>query len=99
MSTTSHSVRRLAFAVAAAAALFGGAAWISAPGAPGGCGHDPKLDDADAALEKAYVLIGAAQNPGIDPPFGGYDVQALRAINLARAKVAAAIDFAENSCH
>lgn len=65
----------------------------------GGCGHDARLDAAEQNLEKASVLIQAAENPGIVPPFGGHDVRALRAIAYARAAVQDAIDYAENSCN
>ena len=68
-------------------------------GASGGCGHDQNLEDADNALEKAFVLIQTSQNPGIDPPFDGHDLKALRAINRAREELAAAIAFAETSCN
>jgi hypothetical protein len=89
---------RLAVGLATLAILVSTAAWIAPPALGGGCGHDPRLDEADQALQKAYELINAAQNPGVDPPFGNHDQAALRLITAARNQVSLAIVFAESSC-
>jgi hypothetical protein len=90
---------RIGIALALLAGLALGVARGSPPAASGGgCGHDPRLDDADDALLKASVLIAISQNPGVVPPFGGHDELALRAIQRARDEVAMAIAYSEQSC-
>lgn len=107
MHSSRLRVRQLALALGTAAVLFLGAAWIS-PAAPAaaappalgcGCGHDQLLSDADNSLLKAFEQIKNSQNPGVNPPFDGHDLIALRAINRAREELAKAIDFSENSCN
>jgi hypothetical protein len=101
MKTRFHDLRipRIGLALALAASLALGLAWVAPPSAAGGgCGHDPRLDLADDSLENAFALIAAAQNPGVVPPFAGHDLLALRAIQRAREEVALAIAYAEQSC-
>jgi len=94
-----HSRATLALTLGAALlGLLGGSLLHAAPLPGGGCGHDPRLDAAQANLVKAEALIAASSNPGVVPPFGGHDVRARRAIQLAQHELAAAVLYAENSC-
>jgi hypothetical protein len=86
---------RIGLALVAGLAL--GRAWAS-PAPSGGCGHDPKLDQADDHLVKAFALVSAAENPFGTPPFGGHDERAMRLIQRARVEVALAIEYSEQSC-
>ena len=61
---------------------------------------DTRLSDADAAVEKAIVLIQAAQNPGAknpDKPFGGHDTKAIFYLERAREEIAAAEAYADQT--
>jgi hypothetical protein len=57
--------------------------------------HDSRLDDADAAIEKAIVLLEASQNPGVKKPFGGHVEKAIRDLLNAREEIAAAAAYAD----
>lgn len=62
--------------------------------------YDTRLSDADAAVEKAIVLIQAAQNPGAknpDKPFGGHDTKAISYLQKAREEIAAAEAYADQT--
>lgn len=58
---------------------------------------DQRLSDADAALEKAIALIKASSNPGVEPPFGGYDDRAKMHARKARKNIAKAIAYADGT--
>jgi hypothetical protein len=60
---------------------------------------DPKLDDADAACEKAIALLKAAENPGVKNPFGGHREKAVLDLEKARKEIAAAKKWADNPKH
>lgn len=55
---------------------------------------DQRLADADAAIEKAIALLRAAENPGVEPPFGEHDKKAIRHAKKARKHIAEAIAYA-----
>src|SRR5688572_5055921 len=55
---------------------------------------DPRLDQADAAIEKAIVLLKAAQGNG-NPPFGGHRNNAVNHLEKARSEIAKAKAFAD----
>lgn len=55
---------------------------------------DQRLTDADAAIEKAIALLKAAENPGVDPPFGEHDKKAIGHAKKARKHIAEAIAYA-----
>ena len=57
---------------------------------------DPRLDQADAAVQKAIALLEAAQNPGSDPEFGGHRRKAIQDLKKAREQIAKAKQFADN---
>ena len=57
---------------------------------------DPRLDEADAAVQKAIALLEAAQNPGVDPPFGGHRKKAIHDLQKAREQIQKAKQFADN---
>ncbi|GMV14177.1 MAG: hypothetical protein AMXMBFR56_24010 [Polyangiaceae bacterium] len=57
---------------------------------------DQRLDDADAAVEKAIALLQAAENPGVNPPFGGHRQKAIQDLKKARAQIAKAKAYADN---
>ncbi|MBX3128247.1 MAG: hypothetical protein KF718_16100 [Polyangiaceae bacterium] len=57
---------------------------------------DPRLDQADANVEKAIVLLEAAENPGVNPPFGGHRKVAVASLKLARKQIAKAKQYADN---
>lgn len=57
---------------------------------------DQRLDDADAAVEKAIALLQAAENPGVNPPFGGHREKAIQDLKKARAQIAKAKAYADN---
>lgn len=59
---------------------------------------DQRLADADAAVEKAFLLIQASLNPSAPNPkrpFGGHDEKALRHLEAARAEIARAQAYAD----
>lgn len=58
---------------------------------------DQRLSDADAALEKAIALIKASSNPGVEPPFGGFDDRARMHARKARKNIAKAIAYADGT--
>lgn len=61
---------------------------------------DQRLDDADAAIEKAIALLQAAENPSAPNPkrpFGGHDLKAVRHLEAARSEIAAAKAFADGT--
>lgn len=60
---------------------------------------DPRLDDADALVEKAIVQLQAAENPGVTPPFGGHRQKAIADLKKARAQIAKAKAYADNPKH
>ena len=57
---------------------------------------DPRLDQADAAVQKAIALLEAAQNPGVDPEFGGHRKKAIHDLKKAREQIQKAKEFADN---
>lgn len=57
---------------------------------------DPKLDDADANVEKAIALLKAAKNDGVRPPFGGHRVKAVWHGKQMRKHIAKSKKWAEN---
>jgi hypothetical protein len=57
--------------------------------------HDTRLDDADAAVEKAIVLLEASQDPGVKRPFGGHVDKAIRLLERARQEIAAGAAWAD----
>lgn len=62
--------------------------------------QDPRLDLADANVEKAIALLKAAQNPvAKNParPFGGHRTKAIALLERAREEIAAAKAFAAQS--
>lgn len=67
------------------AAFFAGAAWAA----------DAKLDLAVDNLVKAEALLKAAENPGIDPPFGYHRQRALQYVGLAMKEVEASKTYAD----
>jgi hypothetical protein len=78
------------FLVAAMAAL------VTTLGAGAASAADPRLDEADAAVQKAIGLLEAAQNPGVTPAFGGHRRKAIQDLKKARAQIAKAKQFADN---
>ena len=54
-----------------------------------------RLYDADTAIVKAIALLKAAENPGVDPPFGGHDKKAIKRAKKARKHIAEAIAYAD----
>lgn len=56
---------------------------------------DQRLTDADGNLEKAIALLQAAENPGVEPPFGGHDKKAISHAKKARKHIAEAIAYAD----
>ena len=74
---------RFCFACAAAAgALCTGVAYAA----------DPRLDEADAAIQKAIGLLEAARNPDRSQPaqFGGHRTKAIHDLEQARQQIAKA---------
>lgn len=57
---------------------------------------DSRLDDADAAVEKAIALLKAAENPGVTPAFGGHRAKAILHLQKARGEIAKAKAYADN---
>lgn len=57
---------------------------------------DSRLDDADAAVEKAIVLLKAAENPGVKAPFGGHREKAINYLQKGRSEIAKAKAWADN---
>ncbi|MBK7584929.1 MAG: hypothetical protein IPI67_32660 [Myxococcales bacterium] len=57
---------------------------------------DPRLDDADALVEKAILVLEAAENPGPKIPFGGHRNKAVHDLKQARAQIAKAKAYADN---
>lgn len=72
-----------------AAAFYAGVAYAA----------DSRLDDADAAVEKAIALLKAAENPGVNPPFGGHRQKAIKDLEQARVQIAKAKAYADNPKH
>lgn len=56
---------------------------------------DPRLDEADAAVQKAIALLQAAQNPGTHPEFAGHRKKAIQDLEKARTQIAKAKAFAD----
>ena len=75
--------------IALAGAFYAGVAYAA----------DPRLDDADAAVEKAVVLLKAAENPGVKLPFGGHRNEGHRHLTKARKEIAKAKTYADNPKH
>lgn len=78
-----------------AASLQSGTAPVSAGSSDIVILHDTRLDDADAAIEKAIVLLEASQNPGVKKPFGGHVEKAIKDLVNAREEIAAAAAYAD----
>jgi hypothetical protein len=57
---------------------------------------DPKLDQANAAVGQAIVLLQAAQNDGVKPPFGGHRSKAVRLLQRAQKEIEAAKKWADD---
>ena len=60
---------------------------------------DGRFDLADANLEKAILLLLAAQNPAArkpDRPFGGHRTKAVKLLERAREEIAAAKAYADD---
>lgn len=57
---------------------------------------DSRLDDADAAVEKAIVLLKASQNPGVRAPFGGHRDLAVKHLERGRTEIAKAKAWADD---
>lgn len=57
---------------------------------------DSRLDDADAACEKAIALLQAAENPGVKPPFGGHRESAIDHLKKARKEIGKAKKYADS---
>jgi hypothetical protein len=57
---------------------------------------DPRLDLADDSIEKAILLLKAAQDPNATPPFGGHREKAIAHLERARKEIAAAKVYADN---
>ena len=75
--------------VGLAGAFTAGVAWAA----------DPRLDEADAAVQKAIALLEAAQNPGVQPPFGGHRENAVTHLKKARTEIAKAKAWANDPKH
>lgn len=56
---------------------------------------DPRLDEADAACQKAIALLEAAENPGVNPPFAGHRQKAIKDLKEARKQIQKAKEFAD----
>src|SRR5262245_43061297 len=56
---------------------------------------DPKLDSADAAIEKAIALLRAAQGPAV-PQFGTHINKAINDLQRARDEIGRAKRLADN---
>ena len=70
----------------AAAAFYAGVAYAA----------DSRLDEADAAVQKAIGLLEAAQNPGVLPPFGGHREKAIKDLKQARVQIQKSREYADN---
>src|SRR5689334_20213486 len=70
----------------AAAAFYAGVAYAA----------DSRLDEADAAIQKAIGLLEAAQNPGVTPPFGGHREKAIKDLKQARTQIEKSRQYADN---
>ncbi len=57
---------------------------------------DQNLADADNNVEKAIALLQAAQNPGVNPPFGTHRGKAILALKAARKEIKKAQDYQDN---
>ncbi len=75
-----------AAAVGLAGAFYAGKAYAA----------DPKLDQANSAVSQAIVLLQAAQNPDVDPPFGGHRQKAIRLLQRAQEEIEAAKKWADD---
>jgi len=60
---------------------------------------DQRLADADAAVEKAILLLKAAENPGVTPPFGGHREKAIDHLEKARVQIKKAQAYADDPKH
>ena len=56
---------------------------------------DARLDEADAAVQKAIALLEAAQNPGVQPPFGGHREKAIHDLKKAREQIQKAKEYSD----
>ena len=74
-----------ALAVLLSGAFFAGAAWAA----------DAKFDSAVDNLVKARALLEAAENPGVNPPFGYFRQNAVLWINLAMKDIERAKAYAD----
>lgn len=87
---TSVLLKRAAVATAAAAILGGTFVAGRATAAP-----DARLDNADAKIEQAIVLLQAAENEGVKPPFGGHRAAAVVKLKSARKSIERAKKYVE----
>ena len=89
-----HSItRRIAIGLVAAGALAGsftaGVAYAA----------DGRFDLADQNIEKAILLLKAAENPNAKhprAPFGGHRAKAVKALEIARKEIAKSKAYADN---
>lgn len=89
-----HGIKRRGLLVAVAGLGLAGAFYAGVAYAA-----DPRLDDADALVEKAIAQLKAAENPGVNPPFGGHRQKAIKDLQQARAQIAKAKAYADNPKH
>jgi hypothetical protein len=86
MQSVKRQVAIIGFAGAAlAGAFYAGLAYAA----------DSRLDEADAACQKAIALLQAAENPGKTPPFGGHRKKAIDHLEKARKQITKAKEFAD----
>ena len=57
---------------------------------------DARLDQADQAVQKAIALLQAAENPNVEPPFGGHRKNAIHDLEKARKQIELAKKYADN---
>jgi hypothetical protein len=57
---------------------------------------DARLDQADAAVQKAIGLLEASENAGVEPPFGGHRKKAVHDLQQARKQIELAKKYADN---
>ena len=60
---------------------------------------DPRLDEADASVQKAIAQLTAAENPGVNKPFGGHREKALEDLRKAQAEIKKAKEWADDPKH
>ena len=72
--------------VALAGSFYAGAAYAA----------DQRLDQANGHVNQAIVLLQAAENPGVKPPFGGHRAKAVRLLKRAQRQIEKAKKWADN---